>query len=293
MISLSKQGNRLLLIYQSARFNDARWVDHKLQQDGTVTLRRTFTFTSDDLVPQVTQADGNDSSERVFVLGVLAGGYYKVSKDILCLKHNLMLDSAMKFGPGMFIAQRDISVVARIDELIDEPIIVGGDDERAIPLADFEYLIKTFPTSTELNHYARSRITRVLKDYFGTLSDAEERLNRYLNSKKTLITHSRESLLANFELQKFEYIHAELQSMLTTADSYAENDWQTKVLSLLLFVFPKYIAVLENIHVKDFYSNPRKASDRFIDLMLVDANGNIDIIEVKKPFSNALLSHHK
>ncbi|MFN4004740.1 MAG: Shedu immune nuclease family protein, partial [Hylemonella sp.] len=192
-----------------------------------------------------------------------------------------------------FIAQRDISVFRKIDELIDEPIIVGGIDSGAIPLDDFGQLLDTFPTSTELTHYARSRIARVLKDYFGTLSEAEERLNRYLRSKDTLATDSRESLFANFELQKFEYIHAELQSMLSAVDSFTEKDWQTKILGLLLFVFPKYIAVLENVHIKDFYSVPGKASDRYIDLMLVDSNGSIDIIEVKKPFSNALLSRQK
>lgn len=158
--------DRLLLVYQPDRFNDARWLDEKLDQDGTVTLRRTFTFTSADLV---SQADGNNDDERTFVLGVLEGGYYKVSREILGLKHDLMLNSAMRLEPGTFIAQRDISVFRRIDELIDEPIIVGGNDASALPLADFEHLLKTFPTTTELTHYARSRIARVLKDYFGTL----------------------------------------------------------------------------------------------------------------------------
>jgi hypothetical protein len=51
--------------------------------------------------------------------------------------------------------------------------------------------------------------------------------------------------------------------------------------------------VLENVHIKDFYSKQGKVTDRYIDLMLVDANGNIDIIEVKRPFANALLSRNK
>lgn len=292
MIKISKKNGRLLLSYQPDRFSDARWLDEKLEQDGSVTLRRTLTFTRTDLL-SVVQTDGDDDGERIFVLGVLEDGYYKVSREILGLKHDLMLDSAMKLEPRTFIAQRDISVFRRIDELIDEPIIVGGNDASALPLGDFEHLLKTFPTTTELTHYARSRIARVLKDYFGTLSEAEDQLNRYLEGKKKLAPHSRESLLANFELQKFEYIHAELKSMLTFVEGYTEKDWQKKILGLLLFIFPKYIAVLENVYVKDFYSNPDKVSARYIDLMLVDANGSIDIIEVKKPFPNALLSRNK
>lgn len=293
MIKLAKQDNQLLLIYQSDRFNNASWLDEKLRQDGEVTLRRTFSFKPADLLTQPEPSGDADDGERIFLLGLLENGYYKISKDALGLKYDLQLESAMKLGPETFIAQRDISIFRRIDELIEEPIVVGGENEDAIPLADFELLLKTFPTSSELTHYSRARVTRVLKDYFGTMSNAELQLNQHLNRKKKLPAKSRESIVANFELQKFEYVHAELSTMLEQPDSYSsEKDWQTKILGLLLFVFPKYVAVLENVHIKDFYTNVSKATDRYIDLMLVDANGTIDIIEVKKPFSNALISHH-
>lgn len=293
MIKLSKQDNQLLLVYQSDRYNDARWIDEKLQQDGAVTLRRTFTFSSAELVTQDAPSDEVNDGERVFLLGVLEEDYYKISKEILGLKHDLFLDGDMKIAAGTFIAHRDISVFSKIDDLIEEPIIVGGINESAIPLADFELLLKTFPTSTELTHYARTRIARVLKDYFGTISDAESQLNYHLNRKKKLPIESRDTIVSNFELQKFEYVYVELESMLADADSYTEKNWQTKILKLLLFVFPKYIAVLENVHIKDFYSKPNQVTDRYIDLMLVDANGSVDIIEVKKPFSNALISRHR
>lgn len=290
MIRFIKQENQLLLIYESDRDNGASWVAQKLKQEESVTLRRTFTFTPAELVGQPSSYDEDDDFESVFLLGVLDDGYYKISKDILGLKYDLLLDAELKVDRKTFIAHRDISIFRKVDELIDEPIIVGGDNADAIPLPDFEQLLKTFPTSTELTYYARVRITRVLKDYFGTMSDAESRLNRYLNRKQKLSAGSRESIVSNFELQKFEYVHAELDSMLKEVDGYSEKDWQTKILGLILFVFPKYVAVLENVHIKDFYTNTVKATDRYIDLMLVDANGSIDIIEVKKPFSNALVS---
>ena len=290
MIRLSKQGEQLLLIYEADRFKDPHWLDEKLKQEGSVTLRRTFTFTLGDLQTQAATSDAED--ERIFLLGILEGGYYKISKDILGLKHDLLLSIEIKIEPGTFVAQRDISVFRRVDELIDEPIIVGGENEHAISRPDFEQLLKNFPTSTELTHYARTRIARVLKDYFGTMSDAEEKLNQHLNRKKKLPIQARNSIVSSFEVQKFEYVHAELQSMLADADSYSEKDWQTKILELLLFVFPKYIAVLENVNIKDFYSNPERVTDRYIDLMLVDANGSVDIIEIKKPFLNALLYRH-
>lgn len=293
MIKISKQADGLLLTYVPDGSSNPQWIAEKLRQDGEVTLRRTFTFTTGDLVSQAPQADDEDGAECIFKLGTTEDGYFRIGKDILGLKHDLLLDKSMKLEPRVFVANRDISIFRKIDELIDEPIIVGGKNEGAIPLIDFELLIQTFPTSTELTHYARSRISRVLKDYFGTLSDAESQLNSYLAKKKRLVATSRNSILGNFELQKFEYIHSELEGMLKGVEAYSERNWQKKILELLLFVFPKYIAVLENVHIKDFYSKPGKVTDRYIDLMLVDANGNIDIIEVKRPFDNALLSRNK
>jgi hypothetical protein len=293
MIEIFKQADGLFLIYSPGRFNSVQWLDEKLRQDDEVTLRRTFTFATGDLVSQAQQVDDEDGAKRIFKLGTSEDGYYKVNKTILGLKYDLLLDKTMKLEPQVFIANREISVFRRIDELVDEQIIVGGENEGAIPLADFQHLLETFPTSTELTHYARSRISRVLKDYFGTLSDAEGKLNRYLARKKRLAATSRNSILENFELQKFEYIRSELEGMLKDTDIYTEKNWQKKILELLLFVFPKYIAVLENVHIKDFYSKAGKVTDGYIDLMLVDANGNIDIIEVKKPFANALLSRNK
>lgn len=283
-----------MLTYESDRFDGVPWIDQKLKTDGEVTLRRTFSFKTGDLVSQPNQTADEDDAERIFKLGTAEDDYYRIGKDILGLKHDLLLAVTMKLDVHVFIANRDISIFRKIDELIDEQIVVGGKSEYAIPLADFEHLQKTFPTSTELTHYARSRISRVLKDYFGTLSDAEAKLNGYLAKKKRLTTTSRDNILINFELQKFEYIQRELESMLKEPDSFAdEKDWQKKVLGFLLFIFPKYIAVLENVHIKDFYSKQSKDANRYIDLMLVDASGSIDIIEVKKPFANSLLSRNK
>lgn len=289
MIYFEQDGSRLLLNYQP-EMNQTDWLDHKLQERGEVTLRRTFTFTNEDLV---SRENDEDYGVRTFVLGSIDGSYNRISKDVLGLKYDALIDRVIPLDTRIFVAHRDISIFRKIDALVDEQIVIGGDAEEAVPTSEFYHLMKTFPTSTELNHYANSRISRILKDYLGTISDAEGKLNRYLERKRTVSEAHRSSPLANLELQKFEYIRDELISMLKTADSFSEKDWQTKIIDFLLLIFPKYIAVLENVHIKDFYSKPGKITKRYIDLMLVDANGSTDIIELKKPFPNALLSHHK
>jgi hypothetical protein len=81
--------------------------------------------------------------------------------------------------------------------------------------------------------------------------------------------------------------------MLKDAEVYSEEEWQKLIVNFLLLLYPKYIAIIEKLHIKDFYSDPLKSTPRYIDLTLVDANGTIDIIEIKKPFDNCLLSKAK
>ena len=291
MIEILKENGRLLLRYEPDRF-DANWIDEKLQQNGHVTLQRTFTFESYDLIPE-SNPDDLGVDVRTFLLGVTVGAYYRIKGDILGIKHDLLLSKEMRINRQTFIAYRDISIFGKIDDLVHEPIVIGGDAIGSIPHAEFEDLLKNFPTSTELTHYARARISRVLKDYLGTMSDAQRQLDAYLSKKRTIRPKSKIQLLEHYEHQKFEYVRDELREMLKEAESYEEKDWQKLILGFLLLIFPKYVAVLENLHIKDFYSDPTKAKDRFIDLTLVDANGTIDIVEIKKPFANCLLSRNK
>lgn len=291
MIKILKRAEQLVLRYESG-FPDARWIDVKLKEAGSATLRRTFRFEPADLVTESGQEDLSDDV-RTFVLGVVDGEYYKIDRNILGIKHDLLLSKQMRISHETFIANRDIAIFGRIDDLVKEPIVVGGDAVGAIPIEDFNELLANFPTSTELTHYANARIAGTLKDYLGTMSDAQMKLDTFLNKKRSIPAASRIKFIEDYEPRKFEYVRDELQKMLKDAETYSERDWQKLIVGFLLLIFPKYIAVLENLQVKDFYSDPAKVMDRFIDLTLVDANGTIDIVEIKKPFPNCLLSRNK
>ena len=60
-----------------------------------------------------------------------------------------------------------------------------------------------------------------------------------------------------------------------------------------MLLYPKYVQVLNSIPVYDFYTNPARKIEREIDLALLDTNGNMDIIEIKKPFQSCVLSANK
>jgi hypothetical protein len=293
MIKIIKDDNQLLLKYKSDGYQDASWVDRELQSKKYVTIRRVFTFKTKMRVVKEFKSNYLSKDTRFFLLGVADGDFYKINKNILGLKYDLLLSREMTINGKTFIANRDISVFHKIDNLINEQIIIGGDTENSIPITEFEELLLKFPTTTELTHYSNSRITRILKDYLGTISDAQKKLNTFLNKKSTIRVPLRFNTLQKYEARKYEYVRDELREVLKNPEEYAEKDWQKLITNFLLLIFPKYITVLENLRIKDFYSNPDKPTNRYIDLTLVDANGTIDIIEIKKPYDSCLLSSSK
>lgn len=51
----------------------------------------------------------------------------------------------------------------------------------------------------------------------------------------------------------------------------------------------KYVAAFPNVEIKDSVTKKK----RYVDFMLVDANGNVDIIEIKRPFVKAIVSWNR
>lgn len=293
MIIIKKKQGKLLLEY-SGDDRGSPWVHTKLREDGEATLRKTFTFTEDDILEKKASPDHDDDyhDDIVFVLGKKEKGYYRIEARILGLEHDLYLTEDMEISTKTFIANRDISIFGRIDDLVSESIYVGGDADNAVPIKDFEALLSRFPTTTEVTHYARSRISLVLKDYLGTMTDAQEQLRKYLKKKPLSQVTEKAGIkeLYKYEVQKYEYIRDRIREELKHESTYSEGEWQDLMLQFILLIFPKYVAVLRNVHLKDFYSKKGKTTNRYIDIALVDANGNIDIIEIKKPFKDCLVS---
>lgn len=297
MISFENREGQLVLAYSPEQAGPS-WVDDKLDSEGEVTLSRTFTVQKTDLLSQVNDDDLDyfDEDLRQFVIGTVEEEYRRIRKDVLGLKHDLLIAKSLGLRQRTFVAERNISIFRRIDELADEQIVVGGPHIGAIPEEEFVRLLHEFPTSTELTHYARTRITRVLREYLESMSDAEERLANYMQRRARsgpatqAEVQGRIPVASELELEKFTYVRDRLGEMLKEAESYSEARWQAAVADLFLLVFPQYVAVLHNVHVKERYSNDSRSTDRYIDLMLVGANGCVDIIEIKKPFERGLVS---
>jgi len=95
--------------------------------------------------------------------------------------------------------------------------------------------------------------------------------------------------LLQAEIDKFVLIRDTISQLLATSEGRTEKEWQQMILKFILLIFPKYVAVLENVQIEDHYSKLGATTRRFIDIALVDANGSLDVIEIKRPFDDVLL----
>ncbi len=288
-IDFSEDDGNLILEYSSDR--PVSWLDDKTEH----TFNRTFTVTKKALLKLRPEDSDEDYEVRRFVIGSAGDEYRTISRGVLGLKHDLLISNSIVLRKDLFVAHRDISIFRRIDSLTLEQIVIGGDSYDAIPEAEFAMLLKNFPTSTELRKYADARIAQDLSDYFQNMSEAEQRLVRYMERRRKTNPSIQKIDIpirtANeLELEKYLFLREKFTTMLATEQGYRESHWQDVVADLFLLIFPQYIAVLHKVNLKESYSNPSKPTKREIDLMLVDANGGVDLIEIKRPFDDKVLA---
>lgn len=294
MIIFDSQNDDLILTYASEMQNIS-WIDTKLNNTDNVNINRVFSLTKDDLIQSSAKED-SDYEVRHFVIGSVDEKYQKIRKEVLGLKHDLLIAITIPLRKELFVATKNVSIFKHIDDLISEQIIIGGDQEGAIPEEEFRRLLKEFPTTTELARYTDTRIAQVLGEYLETMSDAERRLSNYMKHRQGSLPVSSDvnepifEVANDLELEKFIFVRDRLKEMLKDPLVFHETYWQKLVANLFLLIFPQYINVLENVSVKEYYSHPPRATVRKFDLVLVNANGCIDIIEIKKPFADSLVS---
>ena len=195
------------------------------------------------------------------------------------------------------------SVFKKISEVISpsEPhIVVGGEGDYSIPWETFDKMLAHFPTTRELELLGK----KMLSDYIeGSLAPRKDYHREYRSYRKKLAPASGESDSVvplgseeiNFSLGSslLESIHV-VEKMLEQGEEAEEKEWQRTVFRILPAIFPQYIAALEEVVVPEIFSKEGKVTERKLDFILIDASGNIDLIEMKKAFGNdGLLQRRK
>lgn len=273
--------------------NNNEWVWDDLKMKKEVLISRIFRFKPEDLLNPPKPTQDFDGYTYRFQFGIFENGYVRIPGRVFDIKNDLLISRDLKLKRSIFAAERNVSIFGRLSELLEhsDPIMIGGTKAGAIPKVVFEELLRKFPNTYELNRYSDARVHTILSQYLDGMKDARGRYEGYLNKKSILTSTPKLDLdaLKKLEIEKYILIRDLIYDALKTKKDWSENEWQQLMLSFLLLLFPKYIKVLENVTIHDYYSDPAKKTDRYIDIALVDSNGNLDVIEIKKPFDDKIL----
>ncbi len=287
MIKLIKNDTNIVFEYESDQH--VNWIHNNLESTGSTYIKRNFMFKKSDFVEYEEDPEDFDYNNPFyiqFIFAELIDEYYKIEKYKLMIDYDIYFSKGIDFGISMFVAEKNISIFKKINNIISEDLYIGGKNENAIPTEAFYEMISNFPNEYEIKKYINARLSVVLNEYLTKTEDHLKKYEKYLNKK---ISHNEAILLkavGNTEKAKYQLIFDKLTIMLSKENEYNEKSWQMEILEIIQLLFPKYIKVFREAPVRDPYSN----TIRNLDYLLVDSKGNIDLIEIKRPSSSSFLS---
>ena len=278
-ISFQKRNDKLILVYVPAMGIDD--IIKRLDTEDGVTIKHTFFVTKELLCSDVEEDDDWEETLR-FCIGTIGESYIELDSEVLGTNHSFYFGNEIKLKPEMFTAYRNISILRKIDEVVERDFYIGGDWEahNGISKETFDNLISKFPKTAELDKYAHMRIASIIKDYFPECDKYEAIYEKFIASRNSSYASPSSSLSdynVQIELEQFTVAYHELKNMLDRYEAIDEKKWQEKIHNILQLLYPKYICCAREIK---FYGGGK--NDKQPDFLLVDANGFVDILEIKK-----------
>lgn len=277
-ISFKYLEDKLILCYTPVIGLDD--ITKRLDTEDGVPIKHTFWVTKDLLCEDIEDDDDWEETLR-FYIGAVGEAYTQLDSEVFSTDHSFYFGNEIKLKPEMFTAYRNISILRKIDEVIERDFYIGGDWENhnGISKEIFDDLLKKFPKTAELDKYAHKRIAGIIKDYFPECDKYEAIYEKFVESKNSSYASS-VSAISKFnvqiELEQFTVAYQELMDMLNRFETIDEKQWQEKIHNILQLLYPKYICCAREIK---FYGGKK---DKQPDFLLVDANGFVDILEIKK-----------
>jgi hypothetical protein len=289
MIDFRKKDELLIMRYVPERGSDD-WLVGPLESEEEILFSgRAFKIRREIYRPEIDDGEyGMDACYR-FVVGRLVEEYYHIDRRFLGIEYDLFMHRSLKFGRTTFVAETNIPIFRGFNDYGFDSLHIGGEHPDALPAEVFEKMLRQFPTTHELKKYARARVSSMIRNFVPIHADHEADYLKYRRRKASAKgTQPRESF-GPYESDKFAALVRKLEDMLNGANTYTEAQWQEEILQVILFLYPKYIRAFPEAPVRDSLSD----KSRSIDFLLVDASGYVDAIEIKKPFSECLLTSNR
>ena len=271
-IHFEKENSELILCYSPEFEIDE--LASRLSDGEDVLIKHTFVVNQGLL----RNFKKEDEDTLRFCIGCVGDTYTLLNPAVIRTMHRFYFANEINLKQALFVAYRDISILKKIDEVIERDFYVGGNWETVggIPYEVYIKMLNSFPKTAELNKYAHSRIASCIKEYLPECDKYQSIYEQFI--KRRSQTHEIANLNAEIELAQFSTTLDELRFLLKHSDGIGETEWQIQINDILQLLYPKYILCAREISFKGI-----DGYDKRPDFVLVDTNGFVDILEIKKP----------
>lgn len=276
MTEILKKDDKLLLNY--IPYMNDEWIEKNLKKNEEINLAKCLSFKKENYL-------GKDEAERhVFILGILKDNYYQIKKEVLSTTFDVYIDKNYPIDYKMFnVRLKYRNTFKAINDVYKgEELFIGGENAD-ISSEEFQEMIKYFPTDYERDLYVKSRIETIAESYFACSGNYNDKLSKYLNKKKIKFESSLKEI-NKYDVTKYKLILEQLQKMIENYNDYVEEYWQNEIIKIITLIMPQYIFTLKEINIKISHNSRKR-----IDILLINSNGNVDIIEVKRYDPKALI----
>lgn len=279
MKKIYKSNENLIFEYSS---NDSlEWLVKKIN-DGEGYLNG-FNFNKEDIL---------DEDERLIKLSLAKknGDYYQICIDEK-ITYLLYKDINLDIDVSKIMVSKYSNIFNIIPKfIVDKNVIKIGGPDCDIPTEDFNKLLASFPTNREKELYYCKKVQLILENYFENITDYNSKYERHVKNKSFINNIFKKDIseLVTYDIERYELILASLKKNLNKSEVFSEADWKQYIAEIILLLFPKYINYHKEAYVKLTKSRKKR---EFIDFILVKDNGAVDVLEVKKPDCNSIISN--
>ncbi|EHY0678765.1 DUF4263 domain-containing protein [Listeria monocytogenes] len=277
------------------------YIVEKINSCGEACIKKIFKVTREDISFISNEVDDTNNDEDIlelilsgrievieFIIGNLIGEYYLLNNIICGFQQKFHLHKDIEISHKTFLANRNISILNKIDRLVKDDVYIGGESTDSIPFSEFQKLLREFPTTTEMQKYADKRVSAIIADYVEIKKDYVNEYDNYmdqrLNYTLSIEDKKRETIIFENEYKKYLYIKEKLERMLSTEERYSEKDWQNEIAKIIMLIFPKYCTFIDEVTINTDEGKKRP------DFIFVDTEGHIDILEIKKSHDIPIIS---
>ena len=224
----------------------------------------------------------------VFSVAELKNGYYCLNQEVFNISNLIYIEKDLNINDKWFITYSNVSIFKQISRIISSDLFIvklcDGIDCH-IPESDFLTLIESFPNYYEIGRYIDSRIAGLLSNYVEGVWKYKDSYDKYIEKKEKYKYRVKTNNIKLVGYDMYKEALDTLSKMLDNPELYTEKIWQERIYEVVCVLYPKYIVKFREVEIGGDGRHNKNP-----DFLLVDSSGFVDIMEIKKPDNQKIMS---